>query len=136
MEAKDFPRHTIDRHTQHSQRLICPICDLEGDGKLQENLHHHLSTVHEELLRIKAEPIAEDLGIYSDYIPTGQNFVETTFDLAKTQECTICFEDFEKGTQIVRMDCFCIYHVTCISTWFAKQKTKRCPIHGSDQTKS
>eukprot|EP01114_Cavostelium_apophysatum_P010241 TRINITY_DN2374_c0_g1_i1.p1 TRINITY_DN2374_c0_g1~~TRINITY_DN2374_c0_g1_i1.p1 ORF type:complete len:521 (+),score=55.18 TRINITY_DN2374_c0_g1_i1:104-1666(+) len=42
-------------------------------------------------------------------------------------ECTICFEEFEKGDRIARMDCFCTFHIGCIETWFEKQR--RCPLH-------
>jgi hypothetical protein len=30
-------------------------------------------------------------------------------------ECVICFEEFEEGTEIARLECFCRYHK--VSHW-------------------
>ncbi|KAJ2725973.1 hypothetical protein GGI07_000901 [Coemansia sp. Benny D115] len=43
------------------------------------------------------------------------------------QECAICFEDFEPGQRVARLNCLCTYHVWCISEWL--QRTPACPVH-------
>ncbi|KAJ2176547.1 hypothetical protein GGH18_006183, partial [Coemansia sp. RSA 530] len=30
------------------------------------------------------------------------------------QECAICFDDFEPGQQVARLNCLCTYHLPCI----------------------
>ncbi|KAJ2513977.1 hypothetical protein GGI11_004243 [Coemansia sp. RSA 2049] len=43
------------------------------------------------------------------------------------QECPICFEDFEPGQHVARLNCLCTYHQPCISEWL--QRTPACPVH-------
>ncbi|KAJ1890130.1 hypothetical protein LPJ66_007659 [Kickxella alabastrina] len=43
------------------------------------------------------------------------------------QECAICFEDFEPGQRVARLNCLCTYHLWCISEWL--QRTPACPVH-------
>ncbi|KAJ2619032.1 hypothetical protein GGI26_006152 [Coemansia sp. RSA 1358] len=43
------------------------------------------------------------------------------------QECPICFEDFEPGQRVARLNCLCTYHQWCISDWL--QRTPACPVH-------
>ncbi|KAJ1948523.1 hypothetical protein FBU59_001555 [Linderina macrospora] len=43
------------------------------------------------------------------------------------QECAICFEDFEPGQTVARLNCLCTYHLECIAEWL--QRTPACPVH-------
>ncbi|KAJ1925958.1 hypothetical protein IWQ60_004219 [Tieghemiomyces parasiticus] len=43
------------------------------------------------------------------------------------QECLICFEEFEPGQVVARLNCLCTYHRTCIDTWL--RRSGHCPIH-------
>lgn len=43
------------------------------------------------------------------------------------QECVICFEDFEPGQRVARLNCLCTYHVWCITEWL--HRTPACPVH-------
>ncbi|KAJ2832224.1 hypothetical protein J3B01_004958 [Coemansia erecta] len=43
------------------------------------------------------------------------------------QECAICFDDFEPGQQVARLNCLCTYHLPCISDWLLR--TPACPVH-------
>jgi hypothetical protein len=45
-------------------------------------------------------------------------------------ECTICYDEFEEGNVIARMDCFCIYHKKCIDSWLKKHP--KCPLHSAE----
>ncbi|KAJ2570309.1 hypothetical protein IW140_002402 [Coemansia sp. RSA 1813] len=43
------------------------------------------------------------------------------------QECPICFDDFEPGQRVARLNCLCTYHQPCINDWL--QRTPACPVH-------
>ncbi|KAL7270110.1 hypothetical protein RUND412_007193 [Rhizina undulata] len=44
-------------------------------------------------------------------------------------ECVICFEEFEEGQLIARLECLCRYHKKCIREWFDVKGSGECPIH-------
>ncbi|PWW79086.1 hypothetical protein C7212DRAFT_340008 [Tuber magnatum] len=44
-------------------------------------------------------------------------------------ECVICFEEFEVGDMIARLECLCRYHKKCIRMWFDKKGNGECPVH-------
>ncbi|PUU75021.1 FYVE zinc finger-domain-containing protein [Tuber borchii] len=44
-------------------------------------------------------------------------------------ECVICFEEFEVGDVIARLECLCRYHKKCIRMWFDKKGSGECPVH-------
>lgn len=44
-------------------------------------------------------------------------------------ECVICFEEFEPGDRVGRLECLCVYHEQCILGWFQRKGVGSCPIH-------
>lgn len=56
-------------------------------------------------------------------------FVATEKDCIDDAECAICFEDFEPGAKMARLECFCRFHEACIRGWWEK-KPGMCPVHG------
>lgn len=44
-------------------------------------------------------------------------------------ECVICFEQFEVGSLVARLECLCRYHKECIQEWFNKKGNGDCPVH-------
>ncbi|TGZ80645.1 hypothetical protein EX30DRAFT_341300 [Ascodesmis nigricans] len=45
-------------------------------------------------------------------------------------ECVICFEEFEVGQEVARLECLCRYHKKCIKDWFdRKGSNAQCPVH-------
>jgi len=44
-------------------------------------------------------------------------------------ECVICFEEFEVGGLIARLECLCRYHKSCIREWFDRKGNGDCPVH-------
>lgn len=62
-------------------------------------------------------------------------------------ECVICFEEFEQGQLIARLECLCRYHKVrppppptpetptnlrvqkCIREWFDRRGNGECPVH-------
>lgn len=45
-------------------------------------------------------------------------------------ECSICLEDLKQGDVIARLPCLCVYHKSCIDSWF--QVKRSCPEHPND----
>lgn len=45
------------------------------------------------------------------------------------QECVICFEDFEEGDEMGRMECLCKFHRACIRQWWDTKGQGSCPTH-------
>lgn len=52
----------------------------------------------------------------------------TTGD-GEPQECVICFEEFQAGDELGRMECLCKFHRTCIRQWWDTKGTGSCPTH-------
>lgn len=49
------------------------------------------------------------------------------------EECPICFEEYESGQQVARLECWCLFHVPCIKAWkFQKAGSGGCPLHFHD----
>ncbi|KAK6338921.1 hypothetical protein TWF696_009722 [Orbilia brochopaga] len=48
-------------------------------------------------------------------------------------ECVICFEEFEAGDSIARLECFCRYHKKCIQDWFNRRGDGQCPVHAMNE---
>jgi hypothetical protein len=46
-----------------------------------------------------------------------------------TQECIICFEDFQPGEELGRLECWCKFHRLCIRRWWERGKPGGCPTH-------
>jgi hypothetical protein len=43
------------------------------------------------------------------------------------QECSICFVEFEVGSEVARMACLCYFHQACLKSWL--QRSHGCPLH-------
>jgi hypothetical protein len=52
-------------------------------------------------------------------------------DLAsgEPQECVICFEEFEEGDEMGRLECLCKFHRACIRGWWERKGVGSCPTH-------
>ncbi|KAF2230273.1 hypothetical protein EV356DRAFT_346818 [Viridothelium virens] len=46
-----------------------------------------------------------------------------------SQECVICFEEFEDGQEMGRLECLCKFHRTCIRQWWDTKGAGSCPTH-------
>lgn len=44
-----------------------------------------------------------------------------------TQECSICFVEYDVGDQLARLECLCKFHKACIIEWFSRKQ--ECPVH-------
>jgi hypothetical protein len=45
------------------------------------------------------------------------------------QECVICFEEFEVGDEMGRLECLCKFHKVCIRGWWERKGAGSCPVH-------
>lgn len=50
-----------------------------------------------------------------------------------TAECVICFEEFQPGDRVGRLECLCVYHEQCILGWFQRKGMGSCPVHAVQQ---
>lgn len=50
-------------------------------------------------------------------------------ECAAMGDCMICYEDFEPGQQIGRLECLCVFHEKCILEWFGRKGVGSCPLH-------
>lgn len=44
-------------------------------------------------------------------------------------ECVICFEEFEPGVEMGRLECLCKFHKRCIQQWWDMKGVGACPVH-------
>ncbi|KAI9815598.1 MAG: hypothetical protein M1832_005459 [Thelocarpon impressellum] len=44
-------------------------------------------------------------------------------------ECVICFEEFEPGAEMARLECLCKFHCRCITLWWDTRGRAGCPVH-------
>lgn len=58
---------------------------------------------------------------------------DCTTSEGEPQECVICFEEFEEGDEMARLECLCKFHRGCIREWFGKKAREGegcgCPTH-------
>ena len=45
------------------------------------------------------------------------------------EDCNICYEEFEPGQCVGRLECFCVFHKKCILEWFTRKGAGSCPLH-------
>ncbi|KAK4504247.1 hypothetical protein PRZ48_005163 [Zasmidium cellare] len=54
---------------------------------------------------------------------------DCTTEEGEPQECVICFEEFEEGDEMGRMECLCKFHRACIRQWWETKGQGSCPTH-------
>ncbi|VDD91037.1 unnamed protein product, partial [Enterobius vermicularis] len=103
-----FERSIYDQFksfTGFSQDVVCPVCQRTVPADDAEV--HLLMCLTRPRVTYNEDVLSEDKG-----------------------ECAICLEEMVVGDIIARLECFCIYHKTCIDKWF---KIKNCcPEHPGD----
>ncbi|KAI9672366.1 MAG: hypothetical protein M1817_003388 [Caeruleum heppii] len=48
-------------------------------------------------------------------------------------ECVICFEEFEPGVAMARLECLCKFHRGCIVAWWETKGPGACPVHQANE---
>lgn len=101
VEAQSLPLHFMSFNG-----IKCPVCSkvvLQHDCEL-----HLVMCLTKPTLAYNEETLLEDREV----------------------ECVICLEEFTAGQTIARLPCLCIYHKSCIDSWFRVNRS--CPEHPSD----
>ncbi|XP_054631654.1 E3 ubiquitin-protein ligase znrf1 isoform X5 [Dunckerocampus dactyliophorus] len=75
------------------------------------------------------------LGSLADTLPlhiTPRRFSDHSDDVLPRDagECVICLEELQQGDAVARLPCLCVYHKSCIDSWF--EINRSCPEHPSD----
>ncbi|KAJ7426368.1 E3 ubiquitin-protein ligase ZNRF1 [Willisornis vidua] len=103
--------HSLDLAALESQRVTyragfkCPICSKSVASDEMEM--HFIMCLSKPRLSYNDDVLTKDAG-----------------------ECVICLEELLQGDTIARLPCLCIYHKSCIDSWF--EVNRSCPEHPSD----
>lgn len=137
-QHKNFPANTLNHSTssppapsaashahEYDEDNTCPVC-----GKLFRN---EATTAQREQHIEECLKAAEFSGSIQDNISHAHRrlirYKISDRECQGLDECVICFEEFKQGDSVVRLECLCIYHESCIMSWFAKKGEGKCPVH-------
>ncbi|KAF2078119.1 hypothetical protein CYY_000590 [Polysphondylium violaceum] len=107
--TKEFNRHCTETHLlENSHNHKCPIC-----GEKTGNLISHLSKSHQPVQTVRHVGVRYSVST-----------LEADID---DKECAICFDDFKEGQAVARLECWCVFHLNCVSGYIDDKKV--CPVH-------
>ena len=97
----------------------CPICGREmAPGSRARELHIEACIA----TRSKSSAV-RGMAVYR---ATEKDCVDAE---GAVQECIICFEEFQPGDDMGRMECLCKFHRLCIRQWWEAKGGGSCPTH-------
>eukprot|EP00075_Anas_platyrhynchos_P032609 XP_027321862.1 E3 ubiquitin-protein ligase ZNRF1 [Anas platyrhynchos] len=103
--ADALPLHIAPRWFGAHSGFKCPICSKSVASDEMEM--HFIMCLSKPRLSYNDDVLTKDAG-----------------------ECVICLEELLQGDTIARLPCLCIYHKSCIDSWF--EVNRSCPEHPSD----
>ncbi|XP_061628583.1 E3 ubiquitin-protein ligase znrf1 [Phyllopteryx taeniolatus] len=103
--ADTLPLHIAPRWFGAHSGFKCPVCSKSVASSEMEV--HFIMCLSKPRLSYNDDVLARDAG-----------------------ECVICLEELQQGDTIARLPCLCIYHKSCIDSWF--EINRSCPEHPSD----
>ncbi|XP_066506211.1 E3 ubiquitin-protein ligase znrf1 [Hoplias malabaricus] len=103
--ADALPLHIAPRWFSAHSGFKCPVCSKSVASNEMEV--HFIMCLSKPRLSYNDDVLARDAG-----------------------ECVICLEELLQGDTIARLPCLCIYHKSCIDSWF--EINRSCPEHPSD----
>ncbi|XP_025890226.1 E3 ubiquitin-protein ligase ZNRF1 [Nothoprocta perdicaria] len=103
--ADALPLHIAPRWFSAHSGFKCPICSKSVASDEMEM--HFIMCLSKPRLSYNDDVLTKDAG-----------------------ECVICLEELLQGDTIARLPCLCIYHKSCIDSWF--EVNRSCPEHPSD----
>ncbi|CAL8262581.1 unnamed protein product [Merluccius merluccius] len=103
--ADTLPLHIAPRWFSGHSGFKCPVCSKSVASNEMEV--HFIMCLSKPRLSYNDDVLARDAG-----------------------ECVICLEELQQGDTIARLPCLCIYHKSCIDSWF--EINRSCPEHPSD----
>ncbi|KAI0137097.1 FYVE zinc finger-domain-containing protein [Xylariales sp. AK1849] len=131
------PASHADNHpAQHiPEEDECPVCHRELPSRHLPNFE-----------TLREEHITACITAHSSTSTAGQalpphatrrtgmfTYVATEKDCNPSEECSICFVEYEVGDKMARLECLCRFHHACIMEWFTK-KPGHCPVHNHDSS--
>lgn len=93
----------------------CPICGL------------HLDTRDTGMSQLDIEEHLNDCLTNGTSKISGESYIAATLKQPLAGECSICFEEYQIGQRVARLNCFCLYHQKCLDSWM--ELGKLCPVH-------
>ncbi|XP_033929587.1 LOW QUALITY PROTEIN: E3 ubiquitin-protein ligase ZNRF1-like [Melopsittacus undulatus] len=103
--ADALPLHIAPRWFSSHSGFKCPICSKSVASDEMEM--HFIMCLSKPRLSYNDDVLTKDSG-----------------------ECVICLEELLQGDMIARLPCLCIYHKSCIDSWF--EVNRSCPEHPSN----
>ncbi|XP_061783683.1 E3 ubiquitin-protein ligase znrf1 isoform X2 [Nerophis lumbriciformis] len=103
--ADTLPLHITPRWLSAHSGFKCPVCSKSVASNEMEL--HFIMCLSKPRLSYNDDVLARDAG-----------------------ECVICLEELQQGDTIARLPCLCVYHKSCIDSWF--EINRSCPEHPSD----
>lgn len=103
--ADTLPLHIAPRWFSAHSGFKCPVCSKSVASNEMEV--HFIMCLSKPRLSYNDDVLSRDAG-----------------------ECVICLEELQQGDTIARLPCLCIYHKSCIDSWF--EINRSCPEHPSD----
>ena len=132
MTEPEGPR-PFDRppHPPVRERDLCPICSQvlpprTTDGDETEREAHIRACIEQHGRRGQSPARGGTSSSRASHALRMLPFTATEKDCVVedggAQECTICMEEYEVGDQLVRLECLCKFHQTCIVEWFERKR--------------
>ncbi|KAI0163545.1 putative A kinase anchor protein [Pestalotiopsis sp. NC0098] len=120
----------------------CPICHQELPSRtlpdFEKLREEHITACINEHSTSRREPASGGQTPLSETSSRPQrslglvSYVADEKDRASKDECTICFEGYEPGERMARLECWCCFHYDCIKSWFDRRGHALCPVHQHD----
>jgi len=108
-QSSDDDSPQTHRRLQHFiitlRDVPCPVCNKKIPSDLFDK--HFIQCLSKPRIDYNEDTLTEDKG-----------------------ECVICLDDLLVGQKIARLPCLCIYHKSCIDSWFRINRS--CPEHPGD----
>jgi len=121
----------------------CPVCHLElpsrdlPDAEARREAHINDCITYHSAYNPRRATLVASAGEHGTPPQRTERrtgmfpYVATEKDCVDDAECTICFEEYEAGDQMCRLECLCRFHRICIAAWF-ENHPGRCPVHQHD----
>ncbi|KAI4719342.1 FYVE-domain-containing protein [Aureobasidium sp. EXF-10727] len=125
---------TSEEREQHVQFCISSHLAGPSHGGAPAEITNHTAPVETETASVGSVPqqAASMLGANSArqrmlvYHATEKDCFDED---GQAQECVICFEEFEEGAEMGRLECLCKFHRACIKGWMETRGRGTCPTH-------
>ncbi|KAH3662132.1 hypothetical protein OGAPHI_006313 [Ogataea philodendri] len=102
---------------------LCPVCGIDLSRETDLGREEHINSCLYNL---------EFSGSPDSKRHTNRMLVytlESNTHVNEDNECVICFEEFNVGDKVGRLECLCCFHYKCIKDWINRKGACECPVH-------